>query len=253
MPMSPEHREKAILDTRESAAVLLEDLQHFREVLGRVEPSRGELRRLTNTLRRILIEQDIIKIANPRLGHRFMLTVNDTIPMFRSLSGQPHTYYFNGGATIFGMTARKISMVPAATEVKEQNPDDVIDLNVDSFLSQNILCLNGEWVNRRSVIKYIAYVAGGEIHAGVAKTQTDKKAEPILTELRRIAKCTKNGYQIDPTTIIKGTTIDEDRPFEYSPDAIDVVLLELLATVHFVISSSDTKSLETIIRQELEV
>lgn len=255
MAMSPEYREKALKDTKESAATLVEDLQHFRDILGLLEPSRGEIRRLANSLRRLLIEQDIIKIAAPRLDKRFMFNVNDVMPIFRALDGEPGTFFYNGGATVFGIDLSNLVKYPLKIAHKAKGHDSkrMIELSVDQFLSQPVLCLNGQWVNRRATIKYIAYIAG-EIHAGTSKTQADKKAEPILKELRRTAKCTKDSFKIEFTPIIQGQSqTDDDWQFSYSPDSIDIVLLELLAAIKFIVESDDTKRLESIIHQELGI
>lgn len=59
MPLSPSHKEEMLAATRMAAAALLEDMQYIREVVERSEPSRGELRRLSGTLRRLLIYRDL--------------------------------------------------------------------------------------------------------------------------------------------------------------------------------------------------
>lgn len=252
MPMTPEYRDKAIRDSKESAAAFLEDLAYFRVVLDRVEPSRGELRRLTGSVRRLLIDRDLITVASPRLERQFLVNTNDVNPIIKAMTDVPGTLYFNGGATVFGMDARQVKFFKkgSITEPEKGSLDAMITLNLDGFLNQRVLCLNGEFVTRRSAIKYIAYTAAG-IHAGDPRTQTDQKAEPILKEIRRRALCTKTGYQIDPTPMLFGTKPDQDHPFMYSPDAIDVVLLELLATLHYLVRSEDTKELEAMVRKEL--
>jgi hypothetical protein len=47
------------------------------------------------------------------------------------------------------------------------------------------------------------------------------------------------------------TLPNDDMPFRYSPEMIDPVLLEILATIHYLLISKDTKRLEAIIAAEL--
>jgi hypothetical protein len=72
--MTPEIVKELKLATRDAAAAFVEDMPHIREVLNRVNPDRGELRRLSNPLRRLLIDNggDLRDIAAPRIG-RFKL------------------------------------------------------------------------------------------------------------------------------------------------------------------------------------
>jgi hypothetical protein len=60
--------------TRGAAMALVEDLPHIREVVNRPDPDKGELRRLSNELRRLLIDNggDLRDVAAPRIG-RFKL------------------------------------------------------------------------------------------------------------------------------------------------------------------------------------
>ena len=67
MPIDPEVREKLIAATRGAAISLIEDMPHIRDVLNRPDPERGQVRLLSNVLRRILIDNggDLRDIAAP--------------------------------------------------------------------------------------------------------------------------------------------------------------------------------------------
>jgi len=68
MPLSQEQKTQLRLSTAEAARALVEDLNYIRDVSKRVKSSRGELRRLSAVIRRILVDDDLGKIAAPRLG-----------------------------------------------------------------------------------------------------------------------------------------------------------------------------------------
>jgi hypothetical protein len=70
-----------IAATYESALAMVGDIQHMREVVEKPEPTPGDIWRLSNPLRRILIENngDLRKIAPPRIG-RIKLLVPDILP-----------------------------------------------------------------------------------------------------------------------------------------------------------------------------
>jgi hypothetical protein len=63
MPMPADLAARKREETLEAAAAFLEDMQHIREILARPNPIRGELRRLSNILRRLLPDRDLQNIA----------------------------------------------------------------------------------------------------------------------------------------------------------------------------------------------
>ena len=65
MSLAQESDDRTI-STRETAAAFIEDMRHLRDVVNK--PDATELRRLTNILRRLLIDGDLGKIAAPRIG-----------------------------------------------------------------------------------------------------------------------------------------------------------------------------------------
>jgi len=56
--LSAEHRTTLRSDTRAAAAILLEDLQYFRTEIARNETSKAEMRRLSATVRRLLVNRN---------------------------------------------------------------------------------------------------------------------------------------------------------------------------------------------------
>ena len=130
------------------------------------------------------------------------------------------------------------------------DPDDKVELSLDSFLSQHVICLLGEWVSRRAVIKFIANIAHG-VHSGTPKGDTERD-DAILAKARSsVNYAQKDGgfhfsLHLDQ---IHGTP----PPLAYDPKSIDPVLFELLSTAYFLATSADVLALENIIRQEVGV
>jgi len=254
MEMSQEHRKERLDLTREAAAALVEDLQHMREILRRTDPSRAELRRLSVTLRRILVERDLSTVAAPRIG-RIKLKAPDNKPIVKSNSKHPIPFFGSGGVEVFGVEVA-CSMIEQGAGPRRPlpgfHPGRTVDLCLDGFLSQPVLCFQGEMVSRARTIEYVANI-GSAAHSGSPETATANKrnAYKILSRIRSVAS-----YSVSagvPTIAMNVTAITGDDPhFTYTPRAIDPVLLELLAATHYVVISDDTAKLEQVVLEELK-
>ena len=53
---TPEKRDELLRVTREAAAAFAQDMEHMREIIKRPIPDSGEIRRVSGTLRRLLID-----------------------------------------------------------------------------------------------------------------------------------------------------------------------------------------------------
>lgn len=253
MRMSQDHRKERLALTREAAAALVEDLQHIREVLGRTDPSRAELRRLSVTLRRILVERDLSNVAAPRIG-RIKLKAPDNKPIIKSNKKLPILFFGSGGVEIFGFEVRcaMAEQGAKARPLPDFHPDRVIDLRLDGFLSQPVLCFQGDMVSRARTIEYIANIASGA-HSGSPKTATANKqnAYRILSRIRSVASYSmKSG--VFTIAMNASATTSGHAPFKYTPDAIDPVLLEMLAAAQYLVISEDTAKLEQVVLKELK-
>lgn len=251
MPLRPDQIERMLHDSRESAAALLEDLHYFRQVVANPDPSRGELRRLIGSVRRLLLDRELTIVASPRMGE-FYLRAPNTLRLVSSWPMRAPGFFVTGGAPIFTMTMHNIIMCPVEIEkfIDNSLKDSFVVLKLDGFLAQKVLYLNGHWINRKQVIKYVAYVAHG-LHPKKA-TYEPTIEDAVIGQIRRSA------YFIDKALSLQEglfhpPDIDADPPFDYSPESVDVILWELLSIVHFIATSEDTARLETIIRAELNV
>lgn len=253
MGMSQEHRKERLDLTREAAAALVEDLQHMREILGRTDPSRAELRRLSVTLRRILVERDLSDVAAPRIG-RIKLKAPDNKPIVKSNKKLPILYFGSGGVEVFGVHVRctMLEQAAAARPLADFHPGRTVELRVDSFLSQPVLCLHGEWASRARVIEYMANIASGA-HSGSPETATVNKRDAyrLLSRIRSVSSYSVNNGITTIAIDVSAATVD-DPPFKYTPTAIDPVLLELLAAAHYLVISEDTAKLEQMIVEEIK-
>lgn len=257
MGMSQDHRIERLALTREAAAAFVEDLQHMREVLGRAEPSQAELRRLSVTLRRILVERDLTNVAAPRIG-RIKLKAPDNKPIIKSNKKLPIAYFGSGGVEVFGILVQ-CAMVDRAAQPRplpEFRPGHTIELRLDGFLSQPVLCLEGQLVSRARVIEYVANIGSG-VHSGLLKSAPANKrdAYETLSRVRRVASYSFEGGVTEiafDEDALKNALTDETVQFRYTPAAIDSVLLELLAAAHYLVVSDDTAKLEHVILEELK-
>jgi hypothetical protein len=241
MALSPENKKKLFEATRESAIALAEDVAHLRLYAGKKNPTPGELRRLSSILRRLLVERDLSTVAAPRIG-TLRLNAPDNNPFYKA--NDDYVFFASGGAEAFERAYRGLGISKGTrSRTREAPPDRMVALSLDGFLTQRVLCLTGQWVSRNSVIKYVANVTSG-VHS---KTPT-KEDEKLLSRIRCVVT-----FAPTPTPLISvnyGAIIEETAEFVYSPDKLDPVLLELLATIQFVVSSPDVHALEAAIAAE---
>ncbi|MGH6802801.1 MAG: hypothetical protein ACREC3_05470, partial [Methyloceanibacter sp.] len=125
--------------------------------------------------------------------------------------------------------------------------DRTIELRLDNFLAQRVLCLRGEWISRKDVIKYVAHVASG-VHSGEPDSAQDK----LLAQIRRSARVTiKDDKSLHLALFDDGLDSRETAFRALAPDSIDPVLIELLASAKFLSISPDVIHLEQMVREEL--
>jgi hypothetical protein len=250
MPVSltPERREQLLSATREAAAAFVEDMRHIRETVNKTNPDRAELRRLSNVLRRLLIDNggDLRAIAAPRIG-RITLLSPDNKPFVKTARKRPNEFFASAGVAAFGVYFRAAHCEKAASAepIEDFDPERTVDLPLDNFLSQEVLCLQGKWITRRDALKYIAHVASG-VHSGIPKEEIEK----TIARIRMSAT-----YSAIPGAANFTFKLDALYPaepsFRYAPDAVDPVLIEVLAAAHFVEISPNIRRLEDVVRKEL--
>jgi hypothetical protein len=117
-------------------------------------------------------------------------------------------------------------------------------LRLDGFLSQKILCLNGEWVSRAATVKYIANVAHG-VHSGDAK----EKSQEIIRRMRHMMHLSLEDQRFN-IDVWRTTITRDDPPLILSRDALDIASFQLASTAQYLLSSPSVLQLEEFIRHE---
>ncbi|HEV7692595.1 MAG TPA: hypothetical protein VGO52_17290 [Hyphomonadaceae bacterium] len=231
--------------TREAALALLEDIEHVHQlVLAQVPPSRGELRRLSGVLRRLLVDEDLKMIAAPRIG-TLLIRAPDNTPFAKANEQNHYQFFISGGATVLGMTLGGTTMIQGQPKVKANwDPNRPIDLTPNGFLLQPSLCLLGRMIARKAVIKYAANVASG-VHSGRIETDDEK----ILARLSASAAVNRiqNGLHFKPIPA------EVPKEFRYEPDEIDVVQYDLLCSATYLVNAPDVDRLVKYIREEFKL
>ena len=199
-------------------------------------------------LRRLLVERDLSLVATPRIG-KIVLRAPDNNPIYRSDRASPLAFFASGGAVTFGVWIRAaiVNRGASLATLPDFNPEGFIELSLDGFLSQRVLCLNGNWVSRRAVVKYMANTASG-VHSGTATTEEEK----LISRMRAAATFSGQGevmgFSFDPRPVENPT-----RPFSPRPGAVDAVLVEILCAAHFLLESASVTSLDNAIRSEFRL
>lgn len=246
--MDEDKKTELVVATREDAIALVEDYEHLHHVLGETETKPADLRHASAILRRWLVEKQLVGVASPRLG-RLQLQAIDNNPVYRlERKGVIHSFV-SGGASIHGVyvAAGMKSAGNRPTSLPDYHPDALTTMNVDTFLKQRVIYTEETWVNRLQVIKFVANVGHG-VHGGKVKEDW----EGLLARFRFAISVTVETGPDGKT--MPSIVWSDDQPGQgnfsekYDPRKVNGVLLELLATIWFLVRSSDVKRLVSSIR-----
>ena len=263
-----EKKAELVLKTKGAAEALIEDLEYLREVIAKIETSKGELRRLSGLLRRLLVEADIIDVSTPRMG-KIKLISHDNKWFFAMEKRAKMLFFCSGGVEIFGTAICGMCLLNAgpkekdpeaqtrriASPSKAHDPTATVELHLSNFMEQRVLCYDGKWVTRREVIKHIANVGSG-VHSDTPKKREDK----LIEHIRGVCSFSISDKGVDAHILpelgpnsprVKITPKAERAAVDFTAAVIDPVLIEVLATAKLLIDSPDIKKLEAIVRQEL--
>jgi hypothetical protein len=255
MSMSPDVRQKLLVATRGAAEAFIEDLSYFRGIVSKRNIQRQDVRRMSNELRRILIDNggDLEKIAAPRIG-KVMLQMPDNGPYHRASWASPMTFFGSGGVDLFGIgSVRAAAAFRSAKHppIPGFHPDKTTEATVDQFMSQGVLCRNGTWVSRRDTIKYVANVSHG-VHSGTAKEESEKLLQDIRSAIIYRPPTKQSPLMLMNVPHMLSAGHYPTKNFQFGPNALDPVLVELLATASFLTRSPKIIELEAAIKTELE-
>lgn len=242
--LSEEKKAEMRAATQNAAHALSDDLKHIRETLSKDEVRPGDLRRLSGQLRRILVDPDLRTVAAPRLG-RIMISAPQLKAYHHANDRSPITLFSGGKLTFKQMQIGNIAMSAQRIEIPNQNPDETVDLSVDQFCAQRVICFRGKWATRQDVIKYIANAASG-VHSGDASKEA---SFTLLESLKNHAGIKfQDGF---PTTVMNIDAMGENpKPWKPDKDRIDFAMVQLMSTGQYLVEASMIKQLEAIIDSE---
>ena len=233
--------------TREAAAVFLEDMRHFRQLLQRPPSSSMAtgLRHASVLARRILVERDLNAIAAPRVGKIHIACIDNSA---FTRPGVRLAYFVTGGFDPFavGVPPPFVQMPDQVSSGLAIDPSRRINLTLEKFISQPIVCLNNNWIRRVALIKYVAI----NMSAAHSQSPRDEK-ERILQRIRR-GTTYIFGNQT-PSWNFNFDAINDaaNVPYKYVEGSLDAVLMEMLSTIYFLVTSPEVTKLEEIIAEEL--
>ena len=257
MPMPTELRDKLLVSTREQAVSLFHDLKHLEAQIQK-KLTGDDVRRMSVILRRILVERAVATVASPRIqriallgpdNNRFIDLTKNIATKIRPGERWPIVYYGSGGHFINGKYVRSILLWlnrPSWVEPPSMIDPPAKEFRLDNFLSQPVIYFRRTWIKRVTVIKYVANHGHG-VHSLEPKTPEDR----ILSQVRKTVSYPglvhegKAGMHLN-LKALQG----EEPPFEYEPDNLDPLIVELLASAHYLVRSPDVIRLMAIIEQE---
>ena len=242
-----DYKEEWRKKTIEAAAALIDDLKHFRKIINSDLVTAGDIRRLSAQLRRFLVDGALEKVAGPRVG-RIRIPAPASQKFRDANAAMKIPFLGLANVRIFGVNIASAMLDVGDGLIDrgiEFDPNARIDLSVDDFMRQGVIILDGDWITRRDVIRYIANVADG-VHSGDIKDDRER-----LIKRARHAMAVKVKGET-PTIIANIAALaTDDLPLNADPNKVDWVLIELLAAACFVCEAPDIIALEAFISNEL--
>jgi hypothetical protein len=245
--LSDTQKEAMMGVTRDAALVLVDDLQHIRQIVRQEEPNPGDLRRLSNQLRRILVEGDLLKIAAPRMG-KIVIVGPDLRALYRANEQSPFLFAAADEFSTHGIVFSSVLCDEGknARSLPNYDPDIRLTLRVEPFQNQKVLCFRGRWITRADLIKYVANVASG-IHSGSPKEEVEFLIRKIRSGLIVRMVPGPDGMPAPSIEFNQDALAAEDSPIQFKSGVTDLALLNIISTAQFLITSPNVIELENMI------
>lgn len=242
--------------TQDAASVLIDDLQYIRALVEQEQPDAGDIRRLSAQLRRIIVEGDLRKIAAPRTG-KIEIQAPDLRAIYRANDDKPFAFVAADEFSTHGLQLGTLTMEhgSGARTIPGYQPGARVPLRTEVFQNQRVLCLNGNWVSRGDIIKYVANVAHG-VHSGEPKESAHLLVRQIRHAMTIEMINASPGPGIPPLDMPKinfdhqPVFSPEDPPLQPNPKNLDVALIHLLSTAQLIVLSPDVILLEKAIAED---
>ena len=248
MSIDPRKQADLLSASRPAAEAFVEDIAYIRALLDKRDWGRHEIRHLSAILRRLLIDNggDLRLIAPQRIG-ALKLSAPDNTWFYQTSKNYFIVWFISGGIKVHENPFRGVLVTqPELRKPSDFDEDKTVELNLDGFLRQKVLALQGSWIHRADVIKFMANVGSG-VHSGKIKEETEK----LIARMRRCLSITHAGdtaikIEVDTLALQFGLTT-----YKHTPNSIDLVLIEILAAARFLANSPSIVRLESLVKNEL--
>ena len=242
-------------DTLVSALAVVDDIGFLRSTLTAENPTPGDVRRTTSVLRRLLVERQLERVSIPRIGHPLIRGPNLKAVEVANRS-RPFQLFTSNCATIFGIEfgGGFWSAGPQPTDL-QRDLDSTVDLKPENYLRQGVICVEGQWISRRALLKYVANVADG-VHHGVAVDAEERLIARVRHALSYSLEWVEPPYvpEADWMTILN---INPEAfslinlPVVLHRERVDTVLVEMMAISTDLCRSPDVRRLEKYVAEEV--
>lgn len=232
---------------RELDITILEDLDHLSDLWNTSETKNSAIRNSVHILRRLLIYNDLQKSANSR-KFQILIDAPDVKPFIKATRYGLIDFYQCGGTNVLGVHIAGSFVHSKRSHrleriMREHHPDHRVQLNLTSFLRQQVFSFKGEFVTRADIIKYVANKAGS--------AHFDRKGRDETIERIRSAVNMKLEKDGTPSFGFNVNAFGK-KPLDFSPDprAIDPIFIETAATAKFLVESQSVKEYCHILKRE---
>lgn len=241
---------QALLEaTGNAAQVLLDDLAHMRRIISVEQPDAGDLRRASAILRRILVEEDLIRIAAPRIG-KILLDCPDFRPIHRHCEFNSYLFISADEVKTHGVTFSMLAVEASnnASQIQGYIPGQRVTLPVQAFLKQRVVFLKNRWITRAELIKYVANVAHG-VHTGKAVSEVERLIRDLrgMVTVKMVSAPFPVGGMCPLISFNNDFQTTNDAPIQFRPDVIDFPLLNIISTAQTLLCSADVTRLSEAI------
>lgn len=231
--MADNPQQLLIDETRESAVAISEDFLVLRDVSEKSEMRAADLRLASSILRRWLVENQLKRVASPRVGRLKLSAINNK-PIYREARRGTIELFVSGGAIIHGayVAAGMLTRGPKPVEIQNYRPDVLEVFTLKTFLNQDVIYFKDCWFARQQVIKFVANAAHG-VHGHGAREEWEKQLSDFRQEFSVSLADVPDGNKMPYIASQWGIPAGEAIRDQYDPRKVNGVLLEILSTIHF--------------------
>lgn len=228
--------------TLEAALVLVDDFQFITGTLAKPSPTTGDVRRISVILRRLLLDGHLKHVAAPRIG-RVAIELPDNRELLYAAEGQFVTV---GLAPMFGWSCLPFGLYRTFPEPHRENflniPSDESlssrSVSVEGLLSDLVVRIDGQFVCRSDILKFVCYHAFGAHYSG--------QESPVFELIRRFRYSVLFSRHESGVLEISVGNLNRDA----KPHLMDLLHAHLFATGYFLATSPDVLTLIDAIKAE---